>query len=235
MENNSPLILTVEDDKNLNMINRLALESEGYRVKTAYDLKEARLILDEIVPDLILLDVKLPDGNGFDFCREIREKVKAPIIFLTSVTETEGEHAGLAAGGDEYLRKPYDIDLLRLRVKKTLRRERQVSQIIRYGSLTLDVIANIAYLNGKDLLLSQKEFALLLLFVQNEGRMMSADYLYEKVWRQPMLEDARTVKYHISNLRKKLSGSGYTVAALRGEGYCFERVCAYASNRTGRL
>jgi DNA-binding response OmpR family regulator len=165
-DNNKPLILIVEDDKRLSQINRRALESEGYEVKTAFTLSEARLQLADSEPDVILLDVKLPDGIGFDFCREIRERAAAHIIFLTSVTESEGEMEGLVSGGDDYLRKPYGIDLLRIRVQKALQNGRRAEAIVR-GSLTLDMVSGQGYIDGTDLCLTQKEFAVLLLLVLN--------------------------------------------------------------------
>jgi DNA-binding response OmpR family regulator len=205
------MILIVEDDKHLSHINRHALESEGYDVQTAFTLEEARTILTSVSPDIILLDVKLPDGTGFDLCREIRGDTDAYIIFLTSVQESSGEMEGLVAGGDDYLRKPYDIDLLCERVKKGLRHERKASQIIRRGSLTFDIIALRADMNGRDLLLAGKEFSILLLLIENEGQAMSAEYLYEKVWKLPMNNDSQSVRSVVMRLRKKLEDSGFTV------------------------
>lgn len=117
-ETSKPLVLIVEDDKSLNLINRRALESEGYAVQSAYALAEARETLSRLDPDVILLDIKLPDGSGIDLCREIREKTGAQIIFLTSVTEAGFELEAFRAGGNDYIRKPYGIDLLRERVKQ---------------------------------------------------------------------------------------------------------------------
>jgi DNA-binding response OmpR family regulator len=175
-----PLILIVEDNEQLCMINSLALESEGYEVKTAYNLNQARFIFEDVDPDVILLDVKLPDGTGFDFCREIRAKSSAHIIFLTSLKETEDELKGLVSGGDDYLRKPYGIDLLRERLKTALKTERKMPQYITRGPFRLDLIAAQAFADSEDLLLSQKEFAVFLLLAQNERKILDAEYIYEK-------------------------------------------------------
>jgi DNA-binding response OmpR family regulator len=129
---------------------------------------------------------------------------------------------GLTAGGDDYLRKPYGRKLLLERVKKGLRHAKKLDRQIKHGSLTLDLRSDQAFNKGKDMLLTHKEFALLLLFVQNEGRAMSAEHLYEIVWGQPMNRDANAVKNQVYNLRKKLAGSGYTITAVYREGYCFE-------------
>ncbi|WP_461248896.1 response regulator transcription factor, partial [Treponema sp. R6D11] len=129
-------------------MNRRALESEGYEVTTASTLKEARFLIEDGDPDVIILDIKMPDGSGIDFCREIRERSAASIIFLTSVTESSGELEGLVAGGDDYLRKPYGIELLRSRVKKALQHERKVPHSIMRGPFTLHIVAAQAFANG---------------------------------------------------------------------------------------
>jgi len=216
-------ILVVEDNKKLSYINCRALESEGYEVRTAFSLAEAREALKSTIPDVILLDVKLPDGNGFDLCREIRETTGAYIIFLTSIQESSGELEGLASGGDDYLRKPYDIELLRERVKKGLRHARKPAKQIQLGTLALDIIASRADINGDDLLLSPKEFDLLLFFVQNENRAMNAEYIYERVWKRPMAGDDNAFKNMVKKLRQKLADYEYAIVTTRGEGYCFKK------------
>jgi two-component system alkaline phosphatase synthesis response regulator PhoP len=223
-EDAKPRILIVEDDRRLSLINSRALESEGYEVKAVFTLNEARFMLEETAPDVILLDVKLPDGSGFDLCREIRERTAAHIIFLTSVTETEGELEGLVAGGDDYLRKPYGIALLRERVRKALQKERKAPQFITRGSLTLYIVAAQAFVGGEDLRLTRREFAALLLLAQNEGKMLSAEYIYEKAWGQPMAGDKNAVQMVLSRLRNKIESAGYTIVTHRGKGCVFEKI-----------
>jgi DNA-binding response OmpR family regulator len=205
------------------LINRRALETEGYEVKTAFTLNEARFQLEDAAPDVILLDVKMPDGNGFEFCREIRERVAAHIIFLTSVTETEGELEGLASGGDDYLRKPYGIELLRARVKRVLQKEKD-PQIVKRGPLALHIASAKGFINGEDLRLTQKEFAALLLLAQNEGKILSPEYIYEKAWGQPMSGDRSAIQTAISRLRGKIEPAGRAIVFYRGKGYAFETV-----------
>jgi DNA-binding response OmpR family regulator len=218
------LILIVEDDKRLSYINSYALKSEGYKVHAAFTLAEARESLEQTKYDVILLDVMLPDGSGIDFCQKIRGDTAAYIIFLTSMTETSGEMDGLVAGGDDYLKKPYSIELLCERVKKALRRKQEIPEFITAGSLTLDTIALQAFIEGKDLLLSHKEFALLLLFSKNTEKIMSAAYLYEKVWGHPMYGSDGAIKNMIYKLRKKLEDYGYDISYDRENGgYYFER------------
>ena len=220
-DTSNALVLIVEDDKRLSHVNCHALKSEGYEVKAAYTLAGARFLLESISPDVILLDVKLPDGSGFDLCREIRENTNAYIIFLTSVTGSSGELEGLTSGGDDYLRKPYGIELLCERVKKGLRHAKPAQQIQK-GSLMIDMVSGQVFLNGNDLPLSPKEFKLLSLFAQSEGEIIDMEYLYEKAWGQPLVGSTGALTTMIYRLRKKIEGSGYDIVAQRGEGYCFE-------------
>ena len=218
-----PPVLIIEDDKNLNLINRRALEAEGYDVKSVLTLAEARLMLKDFAPEVILLDVKLPDGTGFELCREIREQTAAFIIFLTSVSGPDAEMEGLRAGGNDYLRKPYSIDLLRERVKNAVGHQQKPLKAIERGALTLDVMNGQAFIDGADLLLSQKEFALLRLLVQNEGKIVRVESIYEKVWGGPMLAgDKNAVQMSVSRLRKKIEPAGFDIYVTRGKGYTFE-------------
>ena len=227
------VILLVEDDVNLNKINRMALVSEGYTVHTALTLAEARKRLNNCSPDLILLDVKLPDGIGFDFCKEIRQKpdfAAVPVLFLTSVNDNAGEMEGLRSGGNDYLRKPYDIDLLRMRVANLLRlQENTVQQviteqkIITKGALSIDTVARRAYVDSADLNLQSKQFGLLLILAQHENQTLSAEYLYEAVWGQPMVGNSQALRKAIYEVRGQLAGSGYSITHERNEGYKFER------------
>jgi DNA-binding response OmpR family regulator len=219
-----PVVLIVEDDERLSQINCRALSSEGYEVKTAFSLKQAHFLIEDGDPDVILLDVKLPDGSGFDFCREIRERSAAHIIFLTSVTEADGELEGLVAGGDDYLRKPYGIDLLRSRVKIALHKERKTPQFIERGPFRLNIISAQVLVNDEDLLLAQKEFAVLLLLAQNEGKILSAEYIYEKAWGRAITGDKNALQMAVSRLRAKIEPFEYTITTYRGKGYAFEKM-----------
>ena len=156
-------VLLVEDNVRLNEINLRALVLSGYEVLTALCLAEARELLLNNKPDVILLDVMLPDGDGIAFCEEIREKTDANILFLTSRTEYEDRLKGLEVGGDDYITKPYKLDEMLLRVKAAMRRRGMTPSPqtgITLGRLTLDTLTQIASLHGEDLLLSQKEFSL---------------------------------------------------------------------------
>jgi len=214
----------VEDNEKIMFVNRQMLEWEGYEVAAAQTLAGARASISERRPDVIVLDIMLPDGSGLDFMRELRQSQNAniPILLLTGLAGQEDIVRGLAEGGDDYLTKPYDFPILLARIEALLRRAGRVPEVIVKGRLALDVTADVAALDGRDLLLSQKEFALLLLFAQNEDRSVSGEYLYEKVWKAPMTSDSNALKSSIKRLRAKIEGSGWQIKWERGSGYIFE-------------
>ena len=229
-------ILLVEDDKDIQMINKKMLERQGiYTVRLAFNLAEARKLINEESPDIIVLDIMLPDGSGFDFLKELRvvngKWSNIPVLLLTALSEFDNVVKGLKEGGDDYLAKPYNNKIFLARIESLLRRAERVPKILSKGSLTLDVISGRAFIftggeNGQkqDLLLTQKEFACLLLFVQNEDILMSHHFIYESVWKQPLHNNIDTLKKTISNLRKKIEESDHTINVSRNEGYIFERI-----------
>ena len=216
-------ILLVEDNEQIMRGNERMLTRRGYAVVTALTLGEAQKAVESQMPALIVLDIMLPDGSGLDFMGELRQHSKIPVLLLTGLTTNEDIVRGLTAGGDDYLAKPYDFGVLMARVEALLRRAEQIPEKLTRGRLSLDVAAGVAMLDGADLLLTQKEFALLMIFTQNEERFISAEYLYEKVWKQPMKGDSNALKSALKRLRSKLEGSGYCIALSKGEGYQFER------------
>ena len=219
-------ILFVDDEVEIRESSAYLLRRAGYEVYAAEGTEASRAVLSRVRPDLIVLDIMLEDGDGRDFCREIQQTLDVPILFVSALDKDADIVAGLHTVGDDYLPKPFKFDVLEARVEALLRRASRVPETIVKGPLKLDIASSRAFLDGTDMMLTRKEFALLLLFIQHEDRTMSAEYLFEKLWKLSTNDDARTVKYHISNLRKKLSGSGYSISATRGEGYCFDKVTA---------
>ena len=216
-------IMLIEDNEKLNTVNTRALEAEGYQVLVAATLKQARLLLEKTDPDVILLDIMLPDGDGLVFCDEIRNLTKAHIIFLTSRREHETLLQGFSLGADDFIKKPYKLDELLSRVASAIRRRTrtQSEQYIFIGNLTLDTIAMEGMFRGEPLGLSPKEFALLMMFVRNEGELLESEELYNKVWRAPLNDDKTALKIAISKLRRKLAPSGCKIEAVREQGYIF--------------
>jgi DNA-binding response OmpR family regulator len=219
------MILCIEDNIQVQSFNKPLLEAKGFVVRQAATLFEAREIIGREMPDLIILDIHLPDGNGLDFLRELRKASMVPVIALTEDNAEKDIVAGLSSGCDDYVPKPYTFSVLLARIEALMRRAAYAESISR-GPLTLDISAGKAFVSGADMLLKPKEFALLLLLAQNEGAMISAVQMYEKIWKAPLGGDKRSLQKHISVLRAKLEEKecGYTIRAVYGEGYCFEKV-----------
>jgi len=220
-------VLYVEDDSYFLYVTCTVLSKHGYIVLTAENLAQARAHLEYHKPDAIILDILLPDGNGLDFLKEIRAQGnKTPVMLLTAWNKNTDEVQGFDAGADEYIGKPFNYDLLLIRLKKMIGHAGQVPEHITCGSLSLDLMSAQAFVNGENLMLTKKEFALLLLFVQNEGETISPGHIFEKVWNAPMGGDNRTLKKHISVIRKRLNSgnSEFNIHNKRGSGYCFEEI-----------
>ena len=226
-------ILLVEDDAELLEYNRAYLERAGYQVTAVESAAAARAVLDRETPDLLVLDILLPDGSGLELCRDFRAYHSAPILFLTCLGESEQVVQGLRSGGDDYITKPYRVEELLARIEAQLRRVVMTARtgILEFGPLTLDDHTRRAYLSGRDMALKPKEFLLLAALARQRERPMTAQALYAQVWGMSSNEDVRTVLVHISNLRAKLrgdsgeaavsilhyGGSGYRLAISRGE------------------
>lgn len=230
MNEQKPLILIVEDDEDLARLNTRLLTRYGYDTLVARTAAEARALFSENIPDLFVLDVGLPDGDGFTLCEEFRRMTDAPIIFLTGKTEINDKVAGLGRGGDYYLTKPYIKDEFLAVVKNLLRKVEQVQKkideasVITRKSLTLKLYENKAYVDDRDAELTPKEFGVLLILVQNEDKEVTSEQLYKSVWGTTMNNDANAVRLHISRLKKKLGEEDtddFTIFTEYGRGYTF--------------
>lgn len=213
-------ILIIEDDADIMRANRMALELEGYRVLEAGTLAKGREVVEAEEPDLILLDIMLPDGNGLEYCQQLRGG-GIRILFLSALNSKEDTLTGLRAGGDDYITKPYLIDEMLARVEVLLRRGKLTGgeePPLCLGDLEISFTSRRAFINGADLLLEPKEFALLEILAKNRGHYVAAEEMYGKVWGMDAVNDVRTVKVRISSLRQKL-GAGFDIEALRGAGY----------------
>ncbi len=228
-----PCILMVEDEKDVLRINARIMERRGYQVLTAATCAEAYAILASRTPDLLILDIMLPDGSGFDICDHFRAGSDHPVIFLTGKNEVTDKIDGLGKGGDYYLTKPYDLDELLAVTDRLLQRHLQAQQkqkaltVITKGSLILDLQKARATVDGTDAGLTSKEFALLLALVQKEDREISPAELYEQVWGVPSVDDVRTIRTHIKNLRKKIGADDakdYDIVSAYGKGYTFTTI-----------
>ena len=215
-------LLLVEDDLEVQDFNTQLLEHEGFGVVTAATLTEARELLENgSLPDAIILDIGMPDGSGLNFLQTLRKTSKIPVLMLTGYTTNEDVVQGFQSGCDDYLTKPYDFNVLLMRILRLLTRAEQVPDKVAKGRLILYPMSNQAFVNDKDLLLAEKEFNLLLLFTQLENQVISVEYLYEKIWKLPMVDNSSAVRKTVSRLRDKLENSGCTINTERGGGYSF--------------
>ena len=234
MKEEKPIILVVEDETDVLRINARMLTRRGYTVYTAENCRQAYERMEAPTPDLLILDIMLPDGSGYDICERFRSTSDHPVIFLTGKGETCDKVEGLGHGGDYYLTKPYDPDELLAVADRLIKRHLQTKQkheqltTIVKGALALDIPRTRATVNGADAGLTVKEFALLLLLVQSEDKEVSPQELYEKVWGVPSGDDIRTVRFHIRNLRRKIhadDAKNYDIVSVYGKGYMFTTVC----------
>lgn len=198
-----PQILLLEDDAALSHGIALALKASG-RIVPCATLAEARQALDTQRFDLLLLDVNLPDGSGLDLCREVRRTSAVPILFLTARDAEYDEVAGLEAGADDYIVKPFSLAVLRARVGAALRRSTQPDEVIQSGDLTLDFSRQVFLRGDTPLTLSPTEQRLLRLLIQNAGRTLSRDLLLERVWDGGAFVDENTLSVTIRRLRQKI-------------------------------
>ena len=230
MVENKQIVLIIEDDADMARLNARLLIRRGYDVRIANTASEARALINEISPDLFVLDIGLPDGNGLDLCKEFREKSDAPLLFLTGRTGADDKISGLDSGGDYYLTKPYDTEEFIAIVRSLLRRANQTREkiaeatVITKGSLTLKLDERKAFVGGRDAQLSTKEFSVLLLLVQNEDKELKYEYLYEAVWGVPMLSDSSALRQQISRMKRKLdeeNAADFSILNEQGKGYTF--------------
>lgn len=219
----SKTILIVEDEIDLLLNNCEFFELLGFRVLAAETLAQAREAMALLPPDIILLDINMPDGSGFSFIRELKRPLDIPVIFLTGRDGREDILKGFSLGGVDYVTKPYDLDVLAARVNAALRRAPE-AQAAEEGPLRLDIPRQAAYLNGRDIRLTQKEFALLYLLFCEKGRVVASGRLYEAVWGAPLSGNAGALWKQLSNLKRKLEPGDGAVAlsSIRGEGYMLE-------------
>ena len=224
----SGYLLLVDDDPMLQIVNKKALNEKGYKVQQAYTLTDAWTMYKKEKPKAIILDIILPDGNGFDFLRELRKSSSVPVLILTAMSASDQIAHGLKTGSDYYITKPYDRSVFLAAVESMLRRAEIVPEILECDQFKLYPAAGIALLDGKDMLLTQKEYSILQLLVQqllvlNAEEVVSAESIYEKVWMQEMVDDRNALKQTIYKLREKLADTKYTITNMRNKGYYLEQ------------
>lgn len=221
-------ILVIEDEISINDILTVALKHEGYKVSSAFCAKEAKKFMDMFKINLVLLDINLPDENGFDLCKYISTKYKIPIIMLTARNDIIDKVLGLELGADDYITKPFNIKEVMTRVKVALRRVEKYSSYNENGSeikINDNIVINLegrrVLENGEDIKLKPKEYDLLVFLLKNKNKVFSREELLDKVWGIEYEGELRTVDVHIRRLRAKLDlDNGQTfIETIFGVGY----------------
>ena len=231
------LILVVEDEPALQETLAYNLKKEGYTVKTAGDGRVALETARKIKPDLLVLDIMLPELDGFEVARIIRKEMTTPILMLTARDDEIDRVVGLEVGADDYLTKPFSMRELMARVKAQLRRARLLREelsksasptaheTLTFGNLVINITRREVTLDEKPLQLKPQEYELLVFFAEHKGQMLSREFILERVWGWDFIGDSRTVDVHVRWLRQKIekdSAKPERIVTVRGGGYRFE-------------
>ncbi len=219
-------VLLVEDDLSLLKGLQYTLEKQDFIVDPTTSLHHSRILLNEKNFDLVLLDISLPDGSGFDFCREIRKTSDIPVIFLTACDEEVNIVMGLDIGGDDYITKPFRVNELVSRINAVLRRrhiEPEKSPLIKTGDFTLDKNNSKILKNNTPLILTSTEYRLIQILISNKGNIVTRKKLVELLWdSEGHFVDSNTLSVYIRRLREKVEDnpeSPVNIKTIRGLGY----------------
>ena len=222
-------ILLVEDDSTLAMGIEYSLKNEGYKVNWANSVASAKQLIDDENYDLILLDITLPDGSGYNLCKYVRKSRETPIIFLTALDEEVNIVMGLDIGGDDYITKPFKIRELLSRIKAVLRRYSSKSScsILRSGSIKILQLENKVYVGNEEVFLTPSEYKLLMFLMNNSSKVLSRNAILEKLWDiEGDFVDDNTLSVYIRRLREKIeenSSSPAYIKTVRGIGYKWDK------------
>ena len=220
-------IYVVEDDKNIREIEEYALKNTGYKVESFKNAKTFYKKLQDKIPDLVLLDIMLPDEDGLTILQKLRKKPetkKIPIIMVTAKTSEIDKVKGLDMGADDYMTKPFGIMELISRVKALLRRSKSIEdeKVFTIGNLTLDCDKHSVIVDKEKCELTFKEYELLKFLMQNTGIVLKRDIIMDRVWGMDYEGESRTLDMHIKTLRKKLKSAGSMIKTVRNVGYLIE-------------
>jgi two-component system, OmpR family, response regulator len=218
-----PVVLVVDDEENIAYVLNAALRLSGFDVVMATTGREALAAVQERHPDLIVLDVMLPDLDGFEVCRRLRQdRDNTPVLFLTARDDTEDRLRGLTIGGDDYVAKPFSVEEVVARVRVILRRSGVgvEERVMRCGPVTLDDDAHLVSCNGVEVVLSPTEYKLLRFLMHNQGRALTRAQILDHVWDYDFNGESTVVETFMSSLRRKIdAGEQKLIATIRNVGY----------------
>lgn len=212
-------ILVVEDEKSIAEMIKMCLAKNGYHCEIAHNGLIASEIIERNRYDLILLDIMLPDMDGFELIEYIKQ-FNIPVIFVTAKNAVTDRVKGLRLGAEDYIIKPFDLQELIARIETVLRRFDKTKTVLEIGKIRIDTSSRTVHSNGSEVSLSAKEFDLLLYLIRNKNIALRRETIYENVWNEPYYGDTRTVDLHIQRLKKKLQ-LGDAVEAIYKVGYKF--------------
>ena len=207
-------ILIVEDEEPINNLIRMNLTKAGYQCKCAFDGQEAADMMAAEKFDLFLLDIMLPKINGYELL-EYAQTLNTPVIFITAMGTVVNKVKGLKKGADDYISKPFEIVELLARVETVLRRYNKAEKIIKILDIEVDTESRTVMQNGQQVILTLKEFELLLLFIRNKNIALYRDVIYESVWEGEDMGESRTVDLHVQRLKRKLHWENKIVAVYK--------------------
>ena len=217
------MIYIVEDDRNIQEIELFALKNSGYQAVGFETAKDFYKALSEKLPELILLDIMLPDEDGLSILRSLRTRAdtqKIPVILVTAKSTEIDKVKGLDGGADDYIAKPFGVMEMIARVKALLRRSGGAEEnLMTCGNVTLDGEKRMVYVDGKSIELTYKEFELLKLFLSNPGIAFTRDQLFSRVWGEDYFGESRTIDVHVRTHRQKLGDGGALIKTIRNVGY----------------
>ncbi|WP_368489150.1 response regulator [Clostridium sp. BJN0013] len=226
MEGSIGKILIVDDDENICEVIKMYVESAGYEVQIANDGKSAETTFLEYKPDLVLLDIMLPNIDGIDVLKWIRKDYETPVIMLTAKGETFDKVLGLELGADDYIVKPFEAKEMLARIKAVLRRysvDTENKEVLKFDQLTIDINSYTVTYRNDDIKMPPKEFELLYYLANNKNRVFTREQLLCEVWGYDYPGDSRTVDVHVKRLREKLQGGpNWQIETVWGVGYKFE-------------
>lgn len=219
-------ILIVEDEKELAGLLCDFLRAENYTVSVAETGEKALSLYEKYGARLIVLDIMLPGIDGFAVCRKIREESNTPILIVSAKTEKEDKLNGLILGADDYVEKPYDIDIMLAKIAGIFRRRYAVDEIID-GNIKINKVSRTAYKNDVPIEMTAKELDLLLLLMENSGKAMTKEYLFNQIWGSDSFSEQQTLTVHIKWLRQKIEDDPKNpkhILTVWGVGYKYEGV-----------
>jgi len=223
-------ILLVEDHEELNELIQIFLKKDGYLTKGVFSGEEALEYLKKEKVKLVILDVSLPEMDGYAVCASIRENSNVPILFLSARVDKEDKMNGFLQGADDYVEKPVDMDLLCAKVKALMRRNyslKQENTVIHSGALSIDKEAKQVFLNNREIALTVKEYELLVLLAENPGKTLNKQYLFNQIWGMDSFSENQTLTVHIKMLRDKIEEEPKKpkrIQTVWGIGYKYEEI-----------